>query len=179
MGCGGRQVVHCAGFHQRLSYAPGGALTTEQIPLSARCACIGSFTGWIAPACGWRTYSITSSARARSVGGISSPSDFATLRLMINSSLFGNSTGRSAGLAPLRIFTTIGWGWYYLSTILDDYSRYTVAWKLCATIRVGDVTDTLERALVASGCNSAKVVRRQYRACLVIIPFAIPYQGAP
>src|SRR6516164_46288 len=130
MGCGGRQVVHCAGFHQRLSYAPGGALTTEQIPLSARCACIGSFTGWIAPACGWRTYSITSSARARSVGGISSPSDFATLRLMINSSLFGNSTGRSAGLAPLRIFTTIGWGWYYLSTILDDYSRYTVAWKL-------------------------------------------------
>jgi transposase InsO family protein len=82
-------------------------------------------------------------------------------------------------LAPLRIFTTIGWGWYYLSTILDDYSRYTVAWKLCATIRVGDVTDMLERALVASGCNSAKVVRRQYRACLVIIPFAITNQGAP
>ena len=26
-------------------------------------------TGWIAPACGWRTYSITSSARASSVGG--------------------------------------------------------------------------------------------------------------
>jgi len=25
-------------------------------------------------------------------------------------------------------------------------------------MRVGDVTDTLERALVASGCNSAKVV---------------------
>lgn len=25
----------------------------------------------------------------------------------------------------------IGWGWFYLSTILDDYSRYMVAWKLC------------------------------------------------
>ena len=24
-----------------------------------------------------------------------------------------------------------GWGWFYLSTILDDYSRYIVAWKLC------------------------------------------------
>jgi putative transposase len=24
----------------------------------------------------------------------------------------------------------IGWGWYYLSTILDDYSRHIVAWKL-------------------------------------------------
>ena len=24
-----------------------------------------------------------------------------------------------------------GWGWFYLSTILDDYSRYIIAWKLC------------------------------------------------
>ena len=24
----------------------------------------------------------------------------------------------------------IGWGWHYLSTILDDYSRYVVAWRL-------------------------------------------------
>ena len=23
-----------------------------------------------------------------------------------------------------------GWGWFYLSTILDDYSRYIIAWKL-------------------------------------------------
>jgi hypothetical protein len=37
----------------------------------------------------------------------------------------------------------IGWGWFYLSTILDDYSRYVVAWKLCTTMRVEDVTDTL------------------------------------
>ena len=27
----------------------------------------------------------------------------------------------------------IGWGWYYLSTILDDYSRYIISWKLCTT----------------------------------------------
>ena len=33
----------------------------------------------------------------------------------------------------------IGWGWYYLSTILDDYSRYIIAWKLCTTMRAGDV----------------------------------------
>jgi putative transposase len=26
----------------------------------------------------------------------------------------------------------IGWGWFYLSTVLDDYSRYIIAWKLCA-----------------------------------------------
>jgi putative transposase len=54
----------------------------------------------------------------------------------------------------------IGWGWYYLSTILDDYSRYTIAWKLCTTMRADDVTDTLELALVASGCDSAKVAHK-------------------
>lgn len=25
----------------------------------------------------------------------------------------------------------MGWGWFYLSTVLDDYSRYILAWKLC------------------------------------------------
>jgi len=29
----------------------------------------------------------------------------------------------------------IGWGWFYLSTILDDYSRYIIAWKLCTTMK--------------------------------------------
>lgn len=54
----------------------------------------------------------------------------------------------------------IGWGWFYLSTILDDFSRFIVAWKLCTSMRAGDVTDTLELALTASGCDSAKVVHR-------------------
>ena len=50
-----------------------------------------------------------------------------------------------------------GWGWYYLSTILDDYSRYIVAWKLCTNMKAGDVTDTLELALQASGCDHVAV----------------------
>jgi transposase InsO family protein len=29
----------------------------------------------------------------------------------------------------------IGWGWFYLSSVLDDFSRYIVAWKLCTTMR--------------------------------------------
>jgi putative transposase len=54
----------------------------------------------------------------------------------------------------------IGWGWFYLSTILDDFSRYIIAWKLCTTMKADDVTDTLEMALQASGCDQAKVVHK-------------------
>ncbi|MGA0565694.1 IS3 family transposase [Ancylobacter sp. VNQ12] len=54
----------------------------------------------------------------------------------------------------------IGWGWFYLSTVLDDFSRYIIAWKLCTTMKAEDVTDTLTIALQASGCDSAKVVQR-------------------
>jgi putative transposase len=57
-------------------------------------------------------------------------------------------------------FKIIGWGWMYLSTVLDDFSRYIIAWKLCTTMRAEDVTDTLELALTASGCDSAKVLHK-------------------
>ena len=34
----------------------------------------------------------------------------------------------------------IGWGWFYLSTVLDDFYRYIIAWKLCTTMRAEDVS---------------------------------------
>ena len=57
-------------------------------------------------------------------------------------------------------FKVIGWGWFYLSTILDDYSRYIIAWKLCTTMKAGDVTETLELALEASGCDQVGVIHK-------------------
>lgn len=51
----------------------------------------------------------------------------------------------------------IGWGWYYLSTILDDYSRYILAWRLCTTMAASDVSDTLDDALSFTGLNQVKV----------------------
>ena len=54
----------------------------------------------------------------------------------------------------------IGWGWFYLSSVLDDFSRYIIAWKLCTTMTAGDVTATLDLALKASGLDQAKVVHR-------------------
>jgi len=57
-------------------------------------------------------------------------------------------------------FKIIGWGWMYLSTVLDDFSRYIIAWKLCTNMRAEDVTDTLDLALKASGCDHATVLHK-------------------
>ena len=50
-----------------------------------------------------KSHSITWSARADSVGEISSPSDFAVFKLMTNWYLVGCTTGRSLGFSPLRM----------------------------------------------------------------------------
>ncbi len=54
----------------------------------------------------------------------------------------------------------IGWGWFYLSTVLDDYSRYILAWKLCDGMAAKDVSDTLSLALKNSGLESVSVRHR-------------------
>ena len=33
----------------------------------------------------------------------------------------------------------IGWGWFYLSITLNDYSRYIIIWKLCTGMAASDV----------------------------------------
>ena len=60
--------------------------------------------------------------------------------------------------APDKIFRRHSW--FYLSTILDDFSRYIIAWKLCTTMKAEDVTATLEMALKASGCDQATVIHK-------------------
>jgi len=54
----------------------------------------------------------------------------------------------------------IGWGWFYLSTVLDDFSRYILAWKLCTTMKAEDVTATLELALQAACLHEAMPAQR-------------------
>jgi len=53
-----------------------------------------------------------------------------------------------------------GWGWYYLSTVLDDFSRYIVAWRLGPTMCASDVTATLDQALAASGLDQIHIKQR-------------------
>ena len=74
---------------------------------------------------------------------------------------------RDKTTAPNQLWQTdftylkvIGWGWFYLSTVLDDFSRYIIAWKLCTGMAASDVQDTLKLALDASGLETANVVHR-------------------
>jgi putative transposase len=54
----------------------------------------------------------------------------------------------------------VGWGWYYLSTVLDDYSRYILAWTLRASMGATDVMETLDLARAAAGVERVPVVHR-------------------
>jgi RNA-directed DNA polymerase len=57
-------------------------------------------------------------------------------------------------------FKILGWGWYYLSTVLDDFSRYILAWKLTPTMAATDVQDTLLMALARTGLDHVLVEHR-------------------
>jgi putative transposase len=54
----------------------------------------------------------------------------------------------------------IGWGWYYLSTVLDDYSRYIISWKLFKTMAAGDMKQTLDEAIELAGVDRVQVRHR-------------------
>jgi len=54
-------------------------------------------------------------------------------------------------------FKVTGWGWYYLSTVMDDYSRYILSWKLFTTMTADDVKQTLDLALAKTGINKVSV----------------------
>ena len=62
--------------------------------------------------------------------------------------------------ADFTYLRVIGWGWFYLSTVLDDFSRYILAWKLCITMTATDVSDTLALALRNSGLERVRVRHR-------------------
>ena len=54
-------------------------------------------------------------------------------------------------------FKVVHWGWYYLCTILDDYSRYILSWQLCTGMSSEDVKQTIEAAIEFTGINDLNV----------------------
>jgi len=57
-------------------------------------------------------------------------------------------------------FKIVGWGWYFLSTVLDDYSRYIISWKLTTTMSADDVKLTLDDAIEKTGIDQVMVKHR-------------------
>lgn len=50
----------------------------------------------------------------------------------------------------------IGWGWYYLATVIDDYSRYIVHWELCKYQKQEDAERVVTDAVIKSGLQIDK-----------------------
>ena len=48
-------------------------------------------------------------------------------------------------------FKVKGWGWYYLSTVIDDYSRYIIHWELCSSMTSDGVSRTIDKAIEKAG----------------------------
>jgi putative transposase len=54
----------------------------------------------------------------------------------------------------------IGWGWYYLGSVLDDFSRYIISWKLFPTMAATDVKELLDLAVERTGVQHVAVRHR-------------------
>ena len=48
-------------------------------------------------------------------------------------------------------FKIIGWGWYYLATVMDDYSRYIIHWELCKQMETTDAERVVRTAIRKTG----------------------------
>lgn len=57
-------------------------------------------------------------------------------------------------------FKVIDWGYYYLCTILDDYSRYILDWRLAPTMGSSDIEETLKLAIAKTKLTHIKVKHR-------------------
>ena len=57
-------------------------------------------------------------------------------------------------------FKAVGWGWYYLISVLDDYSRRIVAWRLQKDMTADSFSEVVELACEAAGIDKLDIERR-------------------
>jgi putative transposase len=57
-------------------------------------------------------------------------------------------------------FKVVHWGWYYLSTVLDDYSRFILAWRLCQGMSADGGKLTPNDLILFMGIRHARVISR-------------------
>jgi putative transposase len=61
-------------------------------------------------------------------------------------------------------FFVVGWGWYYLISVLDDFSRYILAWQLKGDMKTESISEVVEQAIEWTGM---KRVPERFRARMV------------
>ncbi len=59
--------------------------------------------------------------------------------------------------AHLKVFD---WGWYYLVTVMDDYSRFILAWELKSDMAADSLIDVIQKAVDITGMTDIPVEDR-------------------
>jgi putative transposase len=54
----------------------------------------------------------------------------------------------------------VDWGWYYLVTVMDDYSRFILAWELKSDMAAGSLIDVVQKAVDSTGMTDVPVEDR-------------------
>jgi transposase InsO family protein len=54
----------------------------------------------------------------------------------------------------------VDWGWYYLVTVIDDYSRFILAWELKSDMAAGSLIDVVQRAVDLTGMTDVPIEDR-------------------
>jgi putative transposase len=54
-------------------------------------------------------------------------------------------------------FFVVGWGWYYLISVLDDYSRMILAWELKVDMTAQSISEVVEDAVEWTGMKNVAV----------------------
>ena len=57
-------------------------------------------------------------------------------------------------------FRVAGWGYYYLVTVMDDYTRYILAWKLQKDMSANSLIEVVQEAVDATGMTDVPVEDR-------------------
>ena len=57
-------------------------------------------------------------------------------------------------------FRVVGWGYYYLVTVMDDYSRYILAWKLQKDMSANSLIEVIQEAVDATGMTDVPIEDR-------------------
>jgi putative transposase len=54
----------------------------------------------------------------------------------------------------------VDWGWYYLVTVMDDFSRFILAWELKSDMAAGSLIDVVQKAVDSTGMTDVPLEDR-------------------